>query len=342
MGDLKICSDSPVCDSQWLSCCKDCSYATFFHTPMWVNAFEQWSNGKIKADTRIIQFSDGKKVLLPLAVKRIGWLRIGISMPASTYGGWITLEKLQPEHVNSLLKYIRKKYKDLILVENPYDPLLSAVSIEKARDIGTSSIDLSQGMESVVKNSKYYHRKNLKTAERCGVTVQVAEDFSKWLEYYEVYKESIVRWKGRKIFSGVKYDLRLFEILHQMDRSLRRLWIAELEGKVVAGILCFYWNKHAVAWNGAGLSEYFHCRPNNLLYQNAIEHACSNNYQWFDCNPSGGLEGVSNFKQGLGAKMLQTRIIEQKSFTRKIAALVRLKKTFRLTTDLKVSKIKSS
>ena len=328
MNDLKIsiCSDSPVCDSQWLSYCNDCSYTTFFQTPMWVRAFEKWSGGRIKADTRIIEFSDGKKVLFPLAVKKIGWLRIGISMPASTYGGWITTEKLQPEHVSSLLKYIRKKYKDLILVENPYNPLFPAVSMEKASDIGTSSIDLSSGMESVIKNSKYYHRKNLKTAEKCGVTVQVAEDFSKWLEYCDVYNESIARWKDRKIFSGVKYDQRLFEILHQLDPSLRKLWIADLNGKVIAGILCFYWNKHAVAWNGAGLSGYFHCRPNNLLYQHAIEHACKNNYHWFDCNPSGGLEGVSNFKQGLGAKMLQVRIIDQRSLTRKIVALTRLKK----------------
>lgn len=328
MSSLKsnICSDYPVSDSQWLSFCKNCSYTTFFQTPMWVRAFEQWSEGKIKADTRIIEFSDGKKVLFPLAVKKIGWLRIGISMPASTYGGWITLEKLQPEQINSLLRYIRKKYKDLILVENPYDPLLSAISIEKARDIGTSSIDLSRGMESVIKNSKYYHRKNLKTAEKCGVTIQVAEDLSKWHEYYDVYNESIARWKDRKIFSGVKYDLRLFEILHQLDPSLRKLWIADLGGKVVAGILCFYWNKHVVAWNGAGLSKYFHCRPNNLLYQHAIEHACKNNYNWFDCNPSGGLEGVSSFKQGLGAKMLKTRIIDHRSFTRKIVDLARFKK----------------
>ncbi len=328
MSDLKsiICSDSPVCDSQWLAYCKDCSYATFFQTPMWVRAFEQWSEGRIKADTRIIEFNDGKKVLFPLAIKKIGWLRIGISMPASTYGGWITQEKLQPEHAISLLKYIRRKYKDLILVENPYDPLLSDISIDNARNIGTSSIDLTQGIESVIKNSKYYHRKNLKTAEKSGVTIQVVEDFSKWLEYYNVYKESIERWKDRKIFSGVKYDMRLFEILHQLDKSLRKLWIADLEGKVIAGILCFYWNRHVVAWNGAGLSSYFHCRPNNMLYQCAIEHACKNNYHWFDCNPSGGLEGVSNFKQGLGAKMFQTRIINQRSFIRKIFALVRSQK----------------
>ncbi|NLE02277.1 MAG: GNAT family N-acetyltransferase [Fibrobacter sp.] len=328
MSDLKsdICSDSPVCDSQWLDYCKGCSYATFFQTPMWVRAFEQWSEGRIKADVRIFEFSDGKKVLFPLAVKKIGWLRIGISMPASTYGGWITMEKLQPEHAHSLLKYIRRKYKDLILQENPYDPLISDIPIDKARNVGTSSIDLSQGIESVIKNSKYYHRKNLKTAEKSGVTIQLAEDFSKWLEYYDVYKESIDRWKDRKIFSGVKYDLRLFEILHQLDPSLRKLWIADLGGKVIAGILCFYWNKHAVAWNGAGLSGYFHCRPNNMLYQCAIEHACKNNYHWFDCNPSGGLEGVSNFKQGLGAKMLQARIIDQRSFTRKIVALARFQK----------------
>ncbi len=322
-SDVYIRSHYPVSESEWLSCCQSCSYATFFQTPMWVKAFEQWSAGKMKADTRIIEFSDGKKVIFPLAIKKIAWLKIGISMPAATYGGWITQDYLELKHYIALLDFVRKKYKNLFLLENPYDPLLATINIKSAKNIGTSSVDLRPGIETVIKTSKYYHRKNVKTAEKNGVQIEVAEDFSKWLEYFRVYEESISRWKEKKVFLGVKYDISLFEILYRLAPSLRRLWVAHIEGRIIAGILCFYWNRHVVAWNGAGLSSFFHCRPNNLLYQHAIEHACKEGYHWFDCNPSGGLEGVSNFKQGLGTKELQTRIIDQRTFTRKLVQIIR-------------------
>lgn len=312
-----------VYDDDWLGICKDCHYATFFHTPLWAKAFEKWSSGKIKANAVMIEFYDGKKVLLPLSEKTVGPIKIGISMPVTTYGGWISRDKLHTEHAQSLLRYLRKKYKDLLFVENPYDPLLSNVIIHKAIDYSTSTVDLRGGLDKVVEQSKYYHRKNIKTAEKAGVTVQSTEDFSKWQEYYEAYEESIHRWKKKEIFSGVSYDFSLFQILYQLDPNCRKLWVAVLNGKIISGILCFYWNKHAVAWHGAGLSEYFNYRPNNLLYQTAMQHACNAGYFWFDCNPSGGLEGVSSFKQGLGAIRLRTRVIDQKSLIRKIASFLK-------------------
>lgn len=322
-NNFDIRAEYPVSDSEWLSYCIECPYTTFFQTPMWVKAFEKYSSGKLKADTRIIEFHDGIKILFPIAVKKLWWMKIGICMPASTYGGWLSREKLQIYHAESMLKYMKKKHRDLHFVENPYDPLLSTVSIDGATNVGTSTIDLSHGIDYVLQQSKYYHKKNVKTAEKNGVSVSITEELPKWIEYYKIYQESIQRWKEKNIFTGVQYDFKLFEILFQLNPLYRRLWIASIEGNIVAGILCFYWNRHVVAWNGSGLSDYFNCRPNNLLYQSAIEHACENGYHWFDCNPSGGLEGVSSFKQGLGALTMQTRVLDQRSFTRKMVSYVR-------------------
>lgn len=310
-------------DSEWLSHCSNCYYSTFFHTPFWARAFEQWSHGRMKANAFVIEFQDNTKVLFPISEKKIGWIKVGISMPASTYGGWLYGGNLKIEYAESLLQFIKKKYKDLLFLENPYDSTIKELRIKNAGNYYTSVIDLQNGIEKVKENCKYYHRKNLKTAQKAGILIEATEDLSKWAEYYNVYEKSVNRWKEKSLFSGVKYNFELFKILYKTDESYRKLWISTLDDKIISGILCFYWNKHAVAWHGAGLSEFFNLRPNNLLYQHAINDACERDFYWFDCNPSGGLEGVSNFKQGLGAATHRTRIIDQRSLIRKAVSLIK-------------------
>jgi lipid II:glycine glycyltransferase (peptidoglycan interpeptide bridge formation enzyme) len=104
---------------------------------------------------------------------------------------------------------------------------------------------------------------------------------------------------------------------------LYRLWLVSLDDTIIAGILCFYWNRHAVAWHGAGLSGYFSYRPNNLLYNHAIMHAAENGYRWFDCNPSSDLSGVSTFKKLIGAQPLQSRVLVRRSQLFRILDLLR-------------------
>lgn len=309
---------SNASQEDWLTFCEKCPHSTFFQTPFWADAFESWSSGQIKLHAQLIELNNGKKVLLPVSIKKRGWIKIALSMPASTYGGWLSDKELTSQNIADLLQFLKQNYKDLLFIENPYDTQLSKAQIFGAQNYSTSVIDLRDGIEIVNKRSKYYHRKNIKTALKAGIQIECVDDFSKWQEYFQIYEHSINRWIRNNLFSGVKYSLKLFEILHKIDPAYRKLWVAWYNGKIVSGILCFYWNKHAVAWHGAGLSQYFNFRPNNLLYQHAIEDACCKGFHWFDCNPSRGLEGVSNFKQGLGAIQLPVRVIDQRSFLRRI------------------------
>jgi lipid II:glycine glycyltransferase (peptidoglycan interpeptide bridge formation enzyme) len=92
---------------------------------------------------------------------------------------------------------------------------------------------------------------------------------------------------------------------------------------VAASVICFYWNNHAVAWHGAAFEEFFDLRPNNLLYDHMIRSAFHQGYQWFDCNPAGGLAGVIAFKDNLGALRMQSRIVDQSSLVKKTGLFIR-------------------
>jgi len=76
--------------------------------------------------------------------------------------------------------------------------------------------------------------------------------------------------------------------------------VATLEGSVIAGTLCLYARRHVSYWHGAALEEHIKKRPMNLLLYEAIRHACTGGFRWFDFNPSGGHESVRAFKEGFG------------------------------------------
>lgn len=318
---LKIISDSPVNESEWLKYCKNSHYATFFHTPFWAKLFSP----PYVISTRKLIFNDGVDLVIPFVRRRLlgGIVKVYISMPASTFGGCISDSNLTLAHHELVLQHL-KKYQDLIWRENPYDPAMQDLRIPNCQKDYTYVIDLQGGFEQVLEKSDYSNRKAVKVAQKSGIEIEKAESLDKWDEYFDMYQESISRWKKREIFSGVEYSRELIHKIFSMDGKYRSLWIANCKSRPVAGIVCFYWNKHAVAWHGAGLQEYFKFRPNNLLYMHAIKDACSNGYRWFDCNPSGGIEGVIKFKKNLGAVELQSRIVNRKSVIRTVASYVKI------------------
>jgi lipid II:glycine glycyltransferase (peptidoglycan interpeptide bridge formation enzyme) len=156
------------------------------------------------------------------------------------------------------------------------------------------------------------------------VTVTAAEEFRLWERYHRIYCESINRWKKKKNHTGVSYDINFFKEIYQVDSKYRKLWLAIVDNEPVAGIICFYWNRHAVVWLGAGLESFFDYHPNDLVYHNAIKDAAEKGFHWFDCNPSAGLDGVYNFKRSLGAEVLQTNYINRKSTLRGLAERLRV------------------
>ncbi len=319
MHDLYIIKERLADRKLWLDICANDSTATFFHTPLWAECF---SANHVSCARQLV-FNDGNSVILPLtyqyATKKL--TKVYQSMPACTFGGWLSIDNLTEQHYKVLIDHLQK-FTDLTFRENPYNLKLNSIDLKHATDDFTYSINIKQGYEAFWKHSDYSHRKAVKKAEKEGITIIASEDDSMWDAYFDIYQASIDRWKGREIFSGVSYSKDFVKNIRSLSKEYRTLWLAQYDSKIVAGIICFYWNQHAVAWHGAGLENYFTLRPNNLLYNTAIHDACQKGFTWFDCNPSGKIDGVIKFKKYLGAVELRSRVIVKKSLIRKITDLI--------------------
>jgi hypothetical protein len=300
--------------SVWLEMCRRCDQATFFHTPFWAELFERRFPGRFKAEPLMLRFEDHTGVVLPIVVKRhlMGLVRIVCSMPAGTFGGILSEHPLSPVREAAAVDCLLR-FPNLVFRENPFQPLRHIPEHLHCIEDATQVVDIDKGYDGAWKRATAAHRNAVRNAVRSGVSVEEASTAEDWKAYVAIYNTSIERWKAKQQFSGVRYDEPFFMQIERLDASFRKLWLARVNGRPVAGILCFYWNRHAVVWHGSALATHFSFHPNNLLYDRAIAHAADAGYRCLDCNPSGTLRGVFKFKQYLGAQPMRSRVIVKRS-----------------------------
>jgi hypothetical protein len=326
---MRIIDESDVSIDLWKEVAVDCSYATFFHTPEWSDIFFKYSKGRVLPAPRRVTFEDSVSVILPLCRRQIlgGAFQLYLSSPAGTFGGWISRDNVTVDHTRMLVDYMLG-LDNVAWRENPYDPWIGTLDITGAEDDFTQVVDLSQGADELQKAASRAHAKALRKARREGVVVSEADSLVDWKQHFRAYELSLVRWKKagkeRKLIKPYTWDL--FKIIYEKKTPHCKLWCARFKGAVAASALCFYWNKHAVAWHGAALEEFFGVRPNNLLYQHMIDHARESGYHWFDCNTPGGLKGVVEFKDNLGTQRKKSRVVDKASKKRRI--LQKIKRMF--------------
>lgn len=303
-----------ITDEEWLAICAKSASATFFHTPYWAGIFTERFPGRYRKKAYSIECDAVGEVLVPMVTKRhlFGLVTVSCSMPGGTFGGPVFTSPLNSKHV-AVVNDLLGEPENLILRENPYEPLLGSISGATVTDDPTQTVDCSGGYDAVWQCATAAHRNAVRNATKAGVEVSIAVKSDEWDAYSLLYEASICRWKKRSIFSGVSYDRSFFKLIEKLDPSHRRLFVAKAKGTVIAGILCFYWNSHAVVWHGAGSEEHFRLHPNNLLYDRALFHAVDNGFRWFDCNPSGNLSGVYKFKHYFGARPLSSRVFIKRS-----------------------------
>jgi lipid II:glycine glycyltransferase (peptidoglycan interpeptide bridge formation enzyme) len=157
-----------------------------------------------------------------------------------------------------------------------------------------------------------FHKKwryNIRLAERRGVTVREAtrEDLP---SFYELLTHTAER-DGFRIRGRDYYEL-IFDLLVRDD--LARLFVAEREGKMIAGVLVFVMGTEAVYVYGGSDADEFKHMPNHLLHWEimrwARERGCTA-YDFrgvskeVDGEPVGELGGLNRFKRGFNAQYVE-------------------------------------
>lgn len=137
---------------------------------------------------------------------------------------------------------------------------------------GNVVLDLTLGADTLFLQFSKDRRRNIRYAEKHGITVQVATNRDDFLRAYEVY----LAWHDseRKALTGERRTFENFEAA-QLLTGNRRLFLAELKGKVIA-INMFRFYKGGLFESAANysLEQFLHLKPNDLLQWKGIEWAC--------------------------------------------------------------------
>ncbi|MBW4643034.1 MAG: GNAT family N-acetyltransferase [Goleter apudmare HA4340-LM2] len=321
---ISITSIYTVGNDEWDLIWSQCDYATYFHSREWAEIWNAYTQGKIRPEPILVLFSDGKKALLPFSVKKIfkGLVNNYISSITGTFGGWISNYQLEEEHVNLLLELFTSKFNNFYLRFNPYNEMFSKIELNSLIYDETYVLNLNKGFEKIYQGWARGNKSSTKKAIKEGVFVRVASTIDDWNDYYQVYEDSLRRWADK---ASSKYEWDLFKEIFQRNSNNYKLWLAIYKNQVISGILCFYAKKHAVYWHGATLEDFFHLRPVNILMYESIKSACEQGYSWFDFNPSGGHEGVKEFKKRFGAEALPCPVWNHESHIVKAMKKLRFK-----------------
>jgi hypothetical protein len=297
----------PVSKNLWDEVARACTWATYFHTPAWAGCMADTFPG-FSAEALGCTLDDGTAVVLPCVVKKKKRLLRQVkdykSMEPGVYGGFMAQRPLVPQEIERLAAAVlRIKNSSGRIVETPWQPLnLPGSFISKK--LSTHIVALSPDFETLQREFSRGQKSNLSQARRKKVAVRRAATAQDIDAYFSLYLETVKRWGET---AGALYSKELFVKLFNAKDTHIIFTLAEVESRIVAGIIALAWGRTIMYWHGAALQEFFKHYPNNLLHAELMAWGCANGFQLYDMGSSAGLEGVARFKESFGAQAREFR-----------------------------------
>lgn len=322
--EISIASTRPASTGEWDSIWAVCPYATFYHSRKWIELWCEYNEGHITPEPIAVEFSDGKKAIIPMARKTAyrGLISTLVSSPMGTYGGWISNDALGGKHVQVLVEYLLSR-DSLRWRINPFDintPVFLAT--DTAADVSgagmpnismdyTHVVDTTAGFDAVEAAISKSNLRSIRRAFRFGIEVFEARSEKEWAGYFDIYSDALQRW-GANATSN--YRINFFEKMRKIGSPDVQLRLAIYKNRPIAGVVFLKSPRHISIWHAATRTDYLHLSPSNILVYFALEEACRTGINWFDFNPSGGHAGVAHSKERFGSAKLPCPEIVIKSW----------------------------
>ena len=286
--------------SFWDQVAAESSLATPYHAPLWAEALVR-AYRKYEIATIGFLFEDGTQAIIPMLSSARGLFvrrRRYKSFGFGSYGGPIYTGTWDEEKTEAVFSFFKNRKARLHFDGNPLWHHRFPQYVQQ-QQIDTYVLRLDQPLEDIFRNFSDTHRRGIKTATKRGVVIRRSSTDADIDAYRVMYADSINRWGDATI---IRFPEGLIRTMLKSDPEHVTLWIAEVEGRAVAGIIVLYWNSMAHYWLGAtrqGCEEY---HAPVLLQWHAIQDACARSLLLYDFAPSGSLSGVEEFKRRFGAE----------------------------------------
>ncbi|MGE5543692.1 MAG: lipid II:glycine glycyltransferase FemX, partial [Bacillota bacterium] len=165
-------------------------------------------------------------------------------------------------------------------------------------------LDITPDEEQLLAQMAAKTRYNLRLAQRKGVVVREAAEKQDLERFYQILKETAER--DRFLIRNYSYFEEIWEQL--VERDMAKLFMAEYQGRDIAGTLAFILGEKAWYIYGASGNEYRNVMPNYLLQWTMIKWAKDNGCTMYDFRGVSGdlsednpLYGLYRFKKGFAA-----------------------------------------
>jgi len=199
-------------------------------------------------------------------------------------GGPLFTEGNKSQVMESIIKALEgKRRKSAYVLFMPY-PLIN-MSLRDVFEIAnyhpilfrTLIIDLSRPLDDVWKALDKDARRGVRKSRKMGVEAKIASTEQDWKEYYNL---QVVHSLERH-YTPEPYAF--YEELFKLHRKNRcRLFVAELDDQMIAGVLCLVLRQHLVGIRSASLSDFLKYQPNNAVHWRSIEWAKENGVTIYD------------------------------------------------------------
>lgn len=273
---------------------------TFFHLSAWRDILA--SSFGYQPMYLWVQESGRVRGVLPLLlVKSLLFGRSLVAMPFGVYGGIVAAD----EHAGRMLlegatRLARQhQVRFLELRGNPYGEFdvpahaNGSASSWSRKDLYVtfvSEIDASD--EANLARIPRKQRRMVRQGEKHGL--RAVFDNSRLTEFYDVYAES-VRNLGTPVF-GYGYFQNLVDAFGDQCKVL----VIEHQGKVIAGVLSFFYRDQVLPYYGGALKEWMQLAPNDFMYWELMRYGAAQGYKIFDFGRSKEGTGSFNFKRHWG------------------------------------------
>lgn len=313
---------SPVPRDLWHAALAEDPDALATQTPGWLDAM--CAVRPYRDVSRLYEWEDGRRLVLPLVRSRLttaaraqelGWpLDWGIGGPVAP-GGPVTRE----EAATVFADLARRPGAAAYLRPSPLtDEVWRAAAPDHVRRYPriTQIADLSGGYATVWSERFTSNtRRNVRKAERAGISVEVGNDPRFIREFDRLYRMSVDRWAAQEGTSRPRARWRMwrkdprrkFAAVARHLGDACQIWLAHHQGRPVAGIITMRQGEHAKYWRGA-MDKALAAATGapTLLQALAIEAACAQGCRYYHMGDSRPDTPVTRFKHRMGGRLHHT------------------------------------
>lgn len=286
---VRVVELQPADNSRWDEFVSDCSEATFFHRAGWKTVIERAFGHR----TFFLFAEAGGRIegVLPLAeVKSLLFGHTLVSLPFCVYGGIAAqserARRALDEAAGALAGKLRVDHLEHRCVRPQHlDWVHKDLYVTFRKELDS---DVERNLLAIPRKQRAMVRKGIKA----GLQSKIDEGVER---FFAAYSTSVHR-LGTPVFSK-----RYFQILKEVfGTDCEVLTVTQEDGKLVAGVLSFYFRDEVLPYYGGGTATARDVAGNDFMYWEVMRRACERGLRIFDFGRSKRGTGSFDFKKNWG------------------------------------------